>query len=118
VIHVLVIDDSIAFLTAATEVVLAAEGFELAGIAQTGEEGVELAGLRRPELALIDLNMRGIDGYETAKRMASESPATATVLMTATPDPTGRSSGVFDKRGLSPAALREIWERAQTPSIV
>jgi DNA-binding NarL/FixJ family response regulator len=118
VIHVLVIDDSIAFLTAATEVVVAADGFELAGIAQTGGEGLELARLRRPELALIDLNMPGIDGYETAKRMAIESPETAIVLMTATPDLTGQLNGVFDKRGLSPAALREIWERAQMPSVV
>lgn len=113
-IRVLVIDDSVPFLAAVTEVVVAAEGFELAGIAQSGEEGLELARLRRPDLALIDLNMPGIDGYETARRMATESPETATFLMTATPDPTGRSDDVFDKSELSPTALREIWERART----
>ena len=113
-IRVLVIDDNVSFLAAATEVVVAADGFELAGIAQTGEDGLELARLRRPDLALIDLNMPGIDGYETANRMATESPETATVLMTATPDPSGRSNGVFDKSGLSPTALTELWERART----
>lgn len=112
-IRVLVVDDSVAFLAAATEVIVAAEGFELAGVAQTGEEGVELARLNRPDLALVDLNMPGIDGRETAARMATDSPETATVLMTATPDPTGRSAGLFDKRGLSPTALAEIWEQAQ-----
>ena len=112
-IRVLVVDDSMAFLAAATEVVLATDGFELAGVAQSGEEGVELARLSRPDLALIDLNMPGIDGDEAAARMATESPETATVLMTATPDFTGRSNGLFDKRDLSPATLREMWARTQ-----
>jgi DNA-binding NarL/FixJ family response regulator len=113
VIRVLVVDDSVSFLTAATEVVVASEGFELEGVAATGEEGVELARLRRPDLALVDLNMPGIDGRETAARMATESPDTVVVLMTATPDPTGRSNGLFDKRDLSPATLAEIWAQAK-----
>jgi DNA-binding NarL/FixJ family response regulator len=115
VIRVLVVDDSVSFLAAVTEVVLAADGFELAGVAQTGEEGVELARISRPELALIDLHMPGIDGEETAERLATASPETAIVLMTATPG--RRTEGVFDKRGLSPAALAEIWERLRTPSV-
>jgi len=117
VIRVLVIDDSVAFLTAATEVVLAAEGFELAGVARSGEEGLELARLRRPDLALIDLNMPGLDGKETAARMATVSPETALFLMTATPDRNGRSDRLLDKRRLSPATLAEIWARAQTPNV-
>jgi DNA-binding NarL/FixJ family response regulator len=116
VIRVLVVDDSIAFLAAATEVVLAAAGFELAGVAQSGEEGLELAGVSRPDLALVDLNMPGIDGRETVERMARKYPETAAVLMTATPDSTGRSNGLFDKRELSPAALAEIWKRAHGPN--
>jgi DNA-binding NarL/FixJ family response regulator len=116
VIRVLVVDDSVQFLAAATEVVLAAEGFELAGVAKTGEEAAELARISRPELALIDLNMPGLDGKETAARMATVSPETAVVLMTATPDRSGRSNGLLDKRKLSPAALAEIWEAAQSPT--
>jgi len=116
VIRVLVVDDSVSFLTAATEVIVASEGFELEGIAATGEEGVELARLRQPDLALVDLNMPGIDGRETAARMAAESPETVIVLMTATPGYTARANGVFDKRNLSPAALADIWARAQTSS--
>ena len=115
-IRVLVVDDSVSFLTAATEVIVASEGFELEGIAATGEEGVELARLRQPDLALVDLNMPGIDGRETATRMATESPATVIVLMTAARGHTGRPNGVFDKRNLSPAALADVWARAQTSS--
>ena len=116
-IRVLVVDDSVPFLAAATEVIVAAEGFDLAGVAQSGEEGVELARISSPDLALIDFNMPGLDGNETAARMATESPETAVVVMTATPDPNGRSESVFDKRRLSPAALAEIWARARTPSL-
>lgn len=112
-IRVLVVDDNVSFLAAATEVVVASDGFELEGVASSGEAGVELARLRRPDLALVDLNMPGIDGNETAARIATESPETVTVLMTATPDPTGRANGLFDKRNLSPAALAEIWAQAK-----
>jgi DNA-binding NarL/FixJ family response regulator len=115
VIRVLVVDDSISFLAAATEVVSAAAGFELEGAAQSGEEAIELARVSRPDLALLDFNMPGLNGEETAERLASESPETVTVVMTATPDATGRSHGLFDKRKLSPATLREIWEQAQAP---
>ena len=115
-IRVLVVDDSVPFLAAATEVIVATDGFELAGVAETGEEAVELARVSRPDLALIDLNMPGIDGDETAARVANASPGIVTVVMTATPDPTGRSNGRFDKRGLSSASRVEIWARAQTSS--
>jgi hypothetical protein len=54
-----------------------------------------------------------MDGEETAERLAAESPETATVVMTATPDPSGRSNGAFDKRKLSPATLAEIWARSR-----
>lgn len=113
VIRTLVVDDSASFLAAAAEVVSAADGFELAGTAQSGEEAVELVRSIRPDFALIDFNMPGMSGEETAERLASESPETVTVVVTATPDATGRLNGRFDKRGLSPATLKTLWERAQ-----
>jgi DNA-binding NarL/FixJ family response regulator len=115
VIRVLVVDDSVSFLAAATEVIVAAEGFELAGVAQGGAEGLELARISRPDLALIDLNMPGLDGHETAARMATQSPETIAVVMTAILDSANRTNGIFDKRRLSPATLTEIWNQVQTP---
>jgi len=117
VIRVLVVDNSVSFLAAATEVILVADGFELAGVAQTGEDALEFARISRPDLALIDLNMPGLDGHETAARMAAESPETVTVVMTAALDRTSVMNGLFDKRLLSPAALAEIWDRAYVPSV-
>jgi CheY-like chemotaxis protein len=112
VTRILVVDDNVSFLVAATEVIVAADGFELAGVAHAGEEAVELARISRPDLALIDLNMPGLDGYETAARMATESPETVTVLMSAALDRGRRSEGLLDKRRLSPSTLAEIWAHA------
>lgn len=112
-IRVLVADDSPSFLAAATDVVAATEGFELAAAAQSGEEAVDLATTHRPDLALIDVNMPGIGGSEAADRIAAASPATAVVLMTATPH-SATPPEAIDKRRLSPATLAEIWEDLAT----
>lgn len=113
-IRVLVADDSASFLAAAAEVIAASAGFELDALAQSGEEAVELATARGPDLALIDVNMPGIGGRAAADRVAAASPDTAVVLMTATPDRL-RPPETLDKRDLSPATLAEIWAELATP---
>jgi CheY-like chemotaxis protein len=37
--------------------------------ARDGIEGVRIAGLERPEVALVDIGLPGIDGYEVARRL-------------------------------------------------
>jgi DNA-binding NarL/FixJ family response regulator len=113
-IRVLVADDSPLFLAAARDVVAATDGFELAAAADNGEEAVELASTQRFDLALIDVNMPGIGGREAADRIASESPDTVVVLMTATPDAATPPEAI-DKRRLSPSTLAEIWAGFATP---
>jgi DNA-binding NarL/FixJ family response regulator len=113
VIRVLVVDDSALFLDAVAEVIAASEGFELDALAQSGEEAVELAAARGPDLALIDVNMPGVGGREAADRIAAASPETTVVLMTATPDFV-RPPEALDKRDLSPSTLAEIWEERAT----
>jgi DNA-binding NarL/FixJ family response regulator len=108
--RVLVADDSSGFLAAAAEVIHAAEGFELDAIAQSGEEAVDLAVARRPDLAFIDVHMPGIGGREAANLIAAVSPETTVVLMTATPDPATPPEAI-DKRHLSPATLATIRQR-------
>jgi DNA-binding NarL/FixJ family response regulator len=107
VIRTLIADDSAPFLAVAAEVVAATEGFELDALAQSGEEAVELAAARRPDLALIDVHMPGIGGREAAGQIAVASPETTVVLMTATPDLASPPEAI-DKRRLSPATLAEM----------
>ena len=113
-IRVLVADDSALFLDAVADVIAASPGFELDGLARSGEEAIELAAARGPDLALIDVNMPGIDGREAAERIAVASPDTTIVLMTATPDVVRRPD-ILDKRDLSPSTLAEIREGLTYP---
>jgi CheY-like chemotaxis protein len=38
-------------------------------LAAGGDEGVRLALASRPDVALVDINMPGVDGYEVARRL-------------------------------------------------
>lgn len=49
-------------------VALQMSGYEVIA-AETGEEGIELALKERPFFILLDINLPGIDGFETAKRL-------------------------------------------------
>ncbi|WP_127820593.1 response regulator transcription factor [Microbacterium sp. CPCC 204701] len=61
--------------------VLAQAGFEVHGAAN-GAEGVELVRTHRPLVTTLDVNMAGMDGFETAKRIRSIS-STYIVMLTA-----------------------------------
>ncbi|WP_194408718.1 response regulator transcription factor [Microbacterium cremeum] len=61
--------------------VLAQAGFEVHGAAN-GADGVELVRAHRPVVTTLDVNMAGMDGFETAKRIRSIS-STYIVMLTA-----------------------------------
>jgi DNA-binding NarL/FixJ family response regulator len=96
-------------------VVTVTEGFELAGTASSGEEGVERAAATQPDLVLIDLRMSGITGREAAARIQEARPETNIILMTGDSsacngaDPSGWA--IIDKRVLMPSELIAAWDR-------
>ncbi|WP_039057898.1 response regulator [Enterobacter sp. Bisph1] len=51
--------------------------------AGTGEEAIELASANAPYAILLDLNMPGIGGIETASRIRQTHPGTHIILLTA-----------------------------------
>jgi DNA-binding NarL/FixJ family response regulator len=80
-VRVLVVDDQEPFRAAARFVVRATTGFEVVGEARTGEEALELAATLRPELVLMDINLPGISGIEATRRLTSDLPGVAVLLV-------------------------------------
>ena len=63
--RILVCDDDAALLQALT-ISLAARGYEVV-VARTGEEGLDLAAHRHPDVVLLDLGLPGIDGVDVVR---------------------------------------------------
>jgi two-component system invasion response regulator UvrY len=115
-VGVLTVDDHAIFRTAAGEVIEATPGFEAVGEAASGEDALRLAETLRPDLALVDVRMPGMDGIETARRLAAARPDMVVVLVSleATFDvaPLARSSGaatLVRKQDFCPSLLERLW---------
>jgi len=68
--HVLIIDDDLN-VRMTSEMLLKAMNYQVT-VAATGEKGIEKAKALRPEIAIIDLGMPGLDGLEVAARIRAE----------------------------------------------
>jgi two-component system nitrate/nitrite response regulator NarL len=113
--RVLVVDDCEAFLRAAAAVVSEAKEVRLVGEASSGHEALRLLPELRPDLVLLDVHLRGIDGVETAGVIRRREPKTVVFLVSAEPDgleAAARSAGAaafLDKRDLRPRTLDGLW---------
>lgn len=79
--RVLIIDDHPLFRKGVADLLGLEPGLQLVGEAASGEEGVALARSIRPDLILLDLNMRGMDGVETLRVLRGDGAPEAHILM-------------------------------------
>lgn len=80
---ILTIDDHPLFRQGVADLISMDDSLELIGEAASGEEGLEKARALQPELILLDLNMKGMDGIMTLKAIkADESLDTRVVMLT------------------------------------
>ena len=115
VVSVLVVDDHPQARAAARQVVEAADGFAVAGQADSGEAALEAVARLEPDLVLMDARMPGIGGLEATRRIAAQHPSVVTVVMSIDElDPSlARAAGAAAfarKQKLSPRRLRELWD--------
>lgn len=58
------------------------EGYEVLE-AGTGEKGVEIANLEKPDIVVLDIMLPGIDGFEVCKILRGEFPSLGIIMLTA-----------------------------------
>jgi two-component system cell cycle response regulator DivK len=91
---------------------LTAAGYEMIE-ALTGEEGIALAERQRPDLILMDIQLPGLDGYETTRRIKAQPALRAIPIIAVTSyalsgdDVKAREAGCDDyvTKPFSPRAL-------------
>ena len=64
---VIVVDDHPLLRRGVGDLIDMSNTLVLAGAAASGEEGIELIREQNPDLVLLDLNMKGMDGIDTLK---------------------------------------------------
>jgi DNA-binding NarL/FixJ family response regulator len=122
-VTVMIVDDQAPFRDAARAVLSRVAGFELVAEVASGEDAVETARERQPDLVLMDINMGVLDGIEATKTIIAERPDVKVILVsTYTLDdlpPRARTSGAIayvNKDELSPKVIRRLWAAGGDPA--
>ena len=80
-VAVLVVDDLPSFRQAAASMIALTDGFSLAGEVASGEEAIAFLEQRPVGLVLMDVNMPGLSGIETARWIRHRFPRIEVVLL-------------------------------------
>ncbi len=84
--RVIIIDDHPLFRKGAGDLVRMEGALEFVGEASSGEEGIALALQQRPDLILLDLNMKGMDGLETLTALRKAGCEARIIMLTVSND--------------------------------
>src|SRR5918999_973556 len=77
--RIVIVDDDPSFL-ATVRILLEAEGFVVIGEALNGLDGVATVRELEPDIALVDVNLPDIDGFEVVERLADGERSPPVVL--------------------------------------
>ena len=78
----LIVDDSELVRQGLRTVLQANPGWEVCGEAADGSSGVEMLKTLRPDVVILDFQMPGLNGLETARRMTAVAPEVPIVMFT------------------------------------
>jgi len=82
----IVIDDHPLFRKGVADLISMDDELVLIGEAASGAEGIDLATTLNPDLILLDLNMKGMDGIETLKRLKERDINSRVIMLTVSDD--------------------------------
>ena len=80
-LRVLLVDDHDLFRTG-LRTLLEDEGLQVIGEAENGQVALRLVGELAPDVVIMDLNMPGLTGVETTRRITGASPLTRVLVLT------------------------------------
>jgi len=78
----LIVDDHPLFRKGVKQLIDDAGGFDVVGEASSGEEGIDLAYLRQPEMILLDLNMKDMSGLDVLKVLKAADLDSRVIMLT------------------------------------
>lgn len=81
-LHILIVEDDVDARDA-LQALLELEGYSVAA-ASDGPAGLQAAAVKNPDIALVDIGLPGIDGYEIARRVRAREPAPRPFLVALT----------------------------------
>jgi DNA-binding NarL/FixJ family response regulator len=79
--RILLADDHRLFRDGLRPLLASQDGLEVVGEADDGLTAARLAGELRPDVALLDISMPGLNGIELTRRLREEVPETAVVIL-------------------------------------
>ena len=81
-IRVLLADDETLIRDAVAALLALQDDLEVVAVAGSGDEALAAALRHQPDVALLDLQMPGLDGLEVDERLAAELPSCGSVIVT------------------------------------
>jgi two-component system, NarL family, response regulator DesR len=81
-IRVLLADDENLIRSALASLISLQEDLEVVAQAASGDEALAMARRHRPDVAVLDLQMPGLDGIAVAEALAADLPACASLILT------------------------------------